>query len=215
CSTCPSFYQVSSSLSYQYSVLLSFSPASVLAVAKAKSPSQDLSLPSGPYSRVPSLGLVLFLLKNIAAYFFHQSQTSSGKAAVKQPIDKVIVPQVQRSLLVQLINNRAKLLAFCSYVIETCLFVLWRHLEYDLLYCTPTDLKDSLMPGASEFVFSKTDSSLPCVSSCRVTWGAGFGEALQRKLQEVKGLNSQVRSHSTFIQALVRRIQGLLHQPKS
>lgn len=60
--------------------------ASVLAVAKAKSPSpaltQDLSLPSGLYSRVPNLGLVLFLLKNIAAYFFHQSQTSSGKAAV-------------------------------------------------------------------------------------------------------------------------------------
>ena len=32
-------------------------------------------------------------------------------------------------------------------IIEACLFVLWRHLEYYLLYCTPTDPKDSLLPG--------------------------------------------------------------------
>lgn len=44
---------------------------------------------------------------------------------------------------------------------------------------------------------------------------AGFGEALQRKLLEVEGLYSQVRSRYTFIQALVRRIRGLLRQPKS
>lgn len=44
---------------------------------------------------------------------------------------------------------------------------------------------------------------------------AGFGEALQRKLLEVEGLYSQVRSRYTFIQALVRRIRGLLRQSKS
>lgn len=44
---------------------------------------------------------------------------------------------------------------------------------------------------------------------------AGFGEALQRKLLEVEGLYSQVRSRYTFIQALVRRIRGLIRQPKS
>ena len=44
---------------------------------------------------------------------------------------------------------------------------------------------------------------------------AGFGEALQRKLVEVEGLYSQVRSRYTFIQALVRRIRGLLRQNKS
>lgn len=45
--------------------------------------------------------------------------------------------------------------------------------------------------------------------------GAGFGEALQKKLQEVEGLYSQVRSRYTFIQALVRRIRGLLRHRKS
>uniref|UniRef100_A0A8K9WVG6 Uncharacterized protein n=1 Tax=Oncorhynchus mykiss TaxID=8022 RepID=A0A8K9WVG6_ONCMY len=178
--------------------------ASVLAVAKAKSPSpaltQDLSLPSGLYSRVPNLGLVLARQALGKLQCLEQPPPEELKEETHiQPIDKRI-SLVQRSLLVQLINNRAKLL--------TCLFVLWRHLEFDLLYCTPTDPKDSLMPGASEVLPRLT---LLYRGSCRVTWG----QALQRKLQEVEGLNSQVRSHSTFIQALVRRIQGLFHQPKS
>lgn len=44
---------------------------------------------------------------------------------------------------------------------------------------------------------------------------ASFGEALQRKLLEVEGLYSQARSRYTFIQALVRRIRGLLRQQKN
>ncbi|KAK6318018.1 hypothetical protein J4Q44_G00113090 [Coregonus suidteri] len=174
----------------------------------------DLALPSAPYSRVPSLGL----LKELCAALV------SGTGVEK-------ISSVQRSLLakrrlVQLINNRAKLLALCSYVIETCLFVLWRHLEYYLLYCTPADPKDSLMPGASAYRSCLTDDSFGrALGLSRVSqqdleqlqsdMGAGFGEALQRKLQEVEGLYSQVRSRSTFIQALVRRIRGLLRQPKS
>ncbi|KAI3371589.1 hypothetical protein L3Q82_024149, partial [Scortum barcoo] len=220
----------------------------------------DLSstLPSMAYSRAPSLGLVLYLLKNSAADFFrfHQSHRQSlGKlqsldqlppeelkelcqGLVSGPGGVEKISSVQRSLLakrrlVQLINNRAKLLALCSYVIETCLFVLWRHLEYYLLHCTPTDPKDSLLPGASLYRSRLTDDSFGGLQASggrglglsRVSqqdlellksdMAAGFGEALQRKLLEVEGLYSQVRSRYTFIQALVRRIRGLLRQPKS
>lgn len=42
-----------------------------------------------------------------------------------------------------------------------------------------------------------------------------FSESLQRRLLEVEGLYSQMRSRYTFIQALVRRIRGLLCRPKS
>uniref|UniRef100_A0AAQ5X032 Nucleoporin 205 n=1 Tax=Amphiprion ocellaris TaxID=80972 RepID=A0AAQ5X032_AMPOC len=210
------------------------------------------------YSRVPSLGLVLYLLKNSAADFFrfHQSHRQSlGKlqsldqlppeelkelcqGLVSGPGGVEKISSVQRNLLakrrlVQLINNRAKLLALCSYVIETCLFVLWRHLEYYLLHCTPTDPKDSLLPGAGLFRSRLTDDSFGGLQASggrglglsRVSqqdldllksdMAAGFGEALQRKLLEVEGLYSQVRSRYTFIQALVRRIRGLLRQPKS
>ncbi|CAB1322935.1 unnamed protein product [Coregonus sp. 'balchen'] len=186
-----------------------------------------LALPSAPYSRVPSLGLVLFLLKNSAADFFRFHQSHRQALGKLQSLEK-LPPEslLAKRRLVQLINNRAKLLALCSYVIETCLFVLWRHLEYYLLYCTPTDPKDSLMPGASAYRSRLTDDSFGrALGLSRVSqqdleqlqsdMGAGFGEALQRKLQEVEGLYSQVRSRSTFIQALVRRIRGLLRQPKS
>ncbi|XP_043979844.1 nuclear pore complex protein Nup205 [Gambusia affinis] len=216
------------------------------------------SVPSIAHSRIPSLGLVLYLLKNSAADFFqfHQSHRQSlGKlqsleqlppeelkelcqGLVSGPGGVEKISSVQRSLLarrrlVQFINNRAKLLALCSYVIETCLFVLWRHLEYYLLHCTPSDPKDSLLPGSSLFRTRLADDSLGALQAgagrgvglSRVSqqdldllkgdMAAGFGEALQRKLLEVEGQYSQVRSRYTFIQALVRRIRGLLRQPKS
>ncbi|XP_077452437.1 nuclear pore complex protein Nup205 isoform X2 [Stigmatopora argus] len=209
------------------------------------------------YSRAPSLGLVLFLLKNSANDFFrfHQSHRQSlGKlqsldqlppeelkelcqGLVSGPGGVEKISSVQRSLLakrrlVQLINNRAKLLALCSYIIETCLFVLWRHLEYYLLHCTPADPTDYPLPGAAlyrsrlgndSFGSLQTSSGRGAVSHVnkqdlellKSDMAAGFGEALQRKLLEVESLYSQVRSRYTFIQALVRRIRGLLRQPKS
>nr|XP_020458623.1 nuclear pore complex protein Nup205 [Monopterus albus] len=220
----------------------------------------DLSstLPSMPYSRAPSLGLVLYLLKNSAADFFRFHQCHRQSLGKLQSLDQLPpeelkelcqglvsgpggvekISSVQRNLLakrrlVQLINNRAKLLALCSYVIETCLFVLWRHLEYYLLHCTPTDPRGSLLPSASLYRSRLTEDSFGGLQASggrglglsRVSqqdldllksdMAAGFGEALQKKLLEVEGLYSQVRSRYTFIQALVRRIRGLLRQPKS
>ncbi|KAL0968511.1 hypothetical protein UPYG_G00267840 [Umbra pygmaea] len=233
-----------SSAQAQFSICL-FSPSVNEPVSRDGR--SDLALPS---SRVPGLGLVLFLLKTSAADFsrFHQSHRQAvGKlqsleqlqpdelkelcAALVSANGVEKISSVQRSLLakrrlVQLINNRAKLLALCSYVIETCLFVLWRHLEYYLLYCTPTDPKDSIMPGASAYRSRLTDDpfgralglsrvSQQDLEQLQGDMAAGFGEPLQRKLLEVEGLYSQVRSRYTFIQALVRRIRGLLRQPKS
>ncbi|CAM9310082.1 unnamed protein product [Lampetra planeri] len=246
-----------SSAQAQFSICL-FSPSGSEPAGRDGGRDLSSTVPSLVYSRVPGLGLVLYLLKNSAADFFrfHQSHRQSlGKlqsldqlppeelkelcqGLVSGPGGVEKISSVQRSLLakrrlVQLINNRAKLLALCSYVIETCLFVLWRHLEYYLLYCTPTDPKDSLLPGAGLYRSRLTDDSFGGLqtsggrglSLSRVSqqdldllkseMAAGFGEPLQRKLLEVEGLYSQVRSRYTFIQALVRRIRGLLRQAKS
>ncbi|KAM4619053.1 nuclear pore complex protein Nup205 [Polymixia lowei] len=209
------------------------------------------------YSRHPSLGVVLYLLKSSTADFFHFHQSHRQSLSKLQTLDQLPpeelkelcqglvsgpggvekISSVQRSLLakrrlVQLINNRAKLLALCSYVIETCLFVLWRHLEYYLLYCIPTDPKDSLLPGVGAYRSLADDSfgglqggvgrglglsriSQQDLDRLQSDMAAGFGEGLQKSLLEVEGLYSQVRSRYTFIQALVRRIRGLLRQPKS
>uniref|UniRef100_A0A672LR93 Nuclear pore complex protein Nup205-like n=1 Tax=Sinocyclocheilus grahami TaxID=75366 RepID=A0A672LR93_SINGR len=230
-----------SSAEAQFSLCL-FSPS-------ASEPA-DVAVPS---ARVPSLGLVLLLLKNSATDFFryHDSHRQSlnklerveqlppeelkelcqGLVSGSGGVEKV--PSVQRNVLakrrlVQLVNNRAKLLALCSYTIETCLFVIWRHLEFYLLYCTPTDPKDSLLPGFrgqdSFIAFCVDPSGSRGLSVSRVSQqdleqlqtdvANSFNEPLQRKLLEVEGLYSKTRSRHTFIQALTRRIRGLVHHAK-
>ncbi|XP_048024823.1 nuclear pore complex protein Nup205 isoform X1 [Megalobrama amblycephala] len=200
----------------------------------------DVSVPS---ARVPSLGLVLLLLKNSTTDFFryHDSHRQSlnklerveqlppeelkelcqGLVSGSGGVEKI--PSVQRNVLakrrlVQLVNNRAKLLALCSYIIETCLFVIWRHLEFYLLYCTPTDPKDSLLPGYRDPSGSRGLSvsrvSQQDLEQLQSDVANSFSEPLQRKLLEVEGLYSKTRSRHTFIQALTRRIRGLVHHAK-
>ncbi|XP_063052981.1 nuclear pore complex protein Nup205 [Engraulis encrasicolus] len=231
-----------SSSDAQFSICL-FSPTAI--EPAARDPTRpDLSVPSAPYSRVPSLGLVLYLLKSSAQDFFkyHDSHRQSlskldsleqlSPEELKELCQAIVtgagvvekLPSVQRSQLakrrlVQLINNRAKLMALCSYIIETCLFVLWRHLEYYLLYCTPTDPKDSLLPGykaaSGGRALGLAHVSQQDLEQLQSDVGGSFGEAVQRKLLEVESLYSKGRSRYTFIQALTRRIRGLVRQTKT
>uniref|UniRef100_A0A673G8I8 Nucleoporin 205 n=1 Tax=Sinocyclocheilus rhinocerous TaxID=307959 RepID=A0A673G8I8_9TELE len=230
-----------SSAEAQFSLCL-FSPS-------ASEPAGQFLYVAVPSARVPSLGLVLLLLKNSATDFFryHDSHRQSlnklerveqlppeelkelcqGLVSGSGGVEKI--PSVQRNVLgkrrlVLLVNNRAKLLALCSYIIETCLFVIWRHLEFYLLYCTPTDPKDSLLPGYrgqdSLVAFCVDPSGSRGLSVLRVSQqdleqlqsdvANSFNEPLQRKLLEVEGLYSKTRSRHTFIQALTRRIRGLI-----
>uniref|UniRef100_A0A8C2IIU5 Nucleoporin 205 n=1 Tax=Cyprinus carpio TaxID=7962 RepID=A0A8C2IIU5_CYPCA len=213
--------------------------------------SPSASEPAGQYvavpsARVPSLGLVLLLLKNSTTDFFryhdsHRQSLNKLERVEQLPPEELKelcqvlvsgsggvekIPSVQRNVLakrrlVQLVNNRAKLLALCSYIIETCLFVIWRHLEFYLLYCTPTDPKDSLLPGyrgqpSLVLVFFKARGlsvsrvSQQDLEQLQSDVANSFNEPLQRKLLEVEGLYSKTRSRHTFIQALTRRIRGLV-----
>lgn len=83
-------------------------------------------------------------------------------------VDKISTAQkyvLARRRLVKLINNRAKLLSLCSFIIETCLFILWRHLEYYLLHCTPTDSQDSLFASRSLFKSRRLQDSFASESN--------------------------------------------------
>ncbi|KAG9466567.1 hypothetical protein GDO78_016409 [Eleutherodactylus coqui] len=120
-----------------------------------------------PSWRLPSLGIVLSLLKQCSSDFFtyydiHRQSVSKLQNVEQLPpdeikelcqsetpvgVDKISTTQkylLARRRLVKLINSRAKLLSICCYIIETCLFILWRHLEYYLLQCTPSDSQDTL-----------------------------------------------------------------------
>lgn len=207
---------------------------------------QDTQVPVVPYWRLPGLGIIIYLLKQSASDFFsyydsHRRSVNKLQNVEQLPpdeikelcqsvmpagIDKISTAQkcvLARRRLVKLINNRAKLLSLCSYIIETCLFILWRHLEYYLLHCTPMDSQDSLF--ASRTLLKSRRLQEPNLDFSRSGLAQvnqhdidqlqsdainAFGESLQKKLLDIEGLYSKVRSRYSFIQALVRRIRGLL-----
>ncbi|XP_065139571.1 nuclear pore complex protein Nup205 [Paramisgurnus dabryanus] len=231
-------------MEYCQTLLLQSSPEaqfSLCLFSPSASEPADVAMPS---ARVPSLGLVLLLLKNSATDFFryhdsHRQSLSKLERVEQLPPEELKelcqellsgsagvekISSVQRNVLakrrlVQLVNNRAKLLALCSYIIETCLFVIWRHLEFYLLYCTPSDPKTSLLPGYKDVSGSRGLSvsrvSQQDLEQLQSDMANSFNESLQRKLLEVEGLYSKSRSRHTFIQALTRRIRGLVRHAKS
>uniref|UniRef100_A0A4W2EDV0 Nucleoporin 205 n=1 Tax=Bos indicus x Bos taurus TaxID=30522 RepID=A0A4W2EDV0_BOBOX len=237
-----------SSPTFQHAVCL-FTP-SLSETINRDGPRQDTQVPVVPYWHLPGLGIIVYLLRQSANDFFsyydsHRRSVNKLQNVEQLPpdeikelcqsvmpagVDKISTAQkyvLARRRLVKLINNRAKLLSLCSFIIETCLFILWRHLEYYLLHCTPTDSQDSLFASRSLFKSRRLQDSFASESNLDFRSGlttvsqhdidqlladaiSAFGESLQKKLLDIEGLYSKVRSRYSFIQALVRRIRGLL-----
>ncbi|XP_064145752.1 nuclear pore complex protein Nup205 isoform X2 [Loxodonta africana] len=237
-----------SSPTFQHAVCL-FTP-SLSETMNRDGPRQDAQAPVVPYWRLPGLGIIVYLLKQSASDFFsyydsHRRSVNKLQNVEQLPpdeikelcqsvmpagVDKISTAQkyvLARRRLVKLINNRAKLLSLCSFIIETCLFIFWRHLEYYLLHCTPTDSQDSLFASRTLFKSRRQQDSFTSDASLDFRSGLTvvsqhdidqlqadsinvFGESLQKKLLDIEGLYSKVRSRYSFIQALVRRIRGLL-----
>ncbi|NXC50216.1 NU205 protein, partial [Penelope pileata] len=234
--------------SFQHTVCL-FTP-SLSESTNRDGPRQDTQAPVVPYWRLPGLGIIIYLLKQSTNDFFsyydsHRQSVNKLQNVEQLPpdeikelcqsvmpagVDKISTAQkyvLARRRLVKLINNRAKLLSLCSYIIETCLFILWRHLEHYLLNCTPADSQDPLLSSRTSFKRGRLQDSFGSEPSLDFSSGLNrvsqhdidqlqieatnsFGESLQKKLLDMEGLYSKVRSRYTFIQALVRRIRGLL-----
>uniref|UniRef100_A0A8C7BTY9 Nucleoporin 205 n=1 Tax=Neovison vison TaxID=452646 RepID=A0A8C7BTY9_NEOVI len=233
---------------FQHAVCL-FTP-SLSETINRDGPRQDTQAPVIPYWRLPGLGIIVYLLKQSANDFFsyydsHRRSVNKLQNVEQLPPDEIkelcqsVMPVgvekistaqkyvLARRRLVKLINNRAKLLSLCSFIIETCLFILWRHLEYYLLHCTPTDSQDSLFASRTLFKSRRLQDSFTSETNLDFRSGLtgvsqhdidqlqadainAFGESLQKKLLDIEGLYSKVRSRYSFIQALVRRIRGLL-----
>uniref|UniRef100_A0A2K5QGI6 Nucleoporin 205 n=1 Tax=Cebus imitator TaxID=2715852 RepID=A0A2K5QGI6_CEBIM len=243
-----------SSPTFQHAVCL-FTP-SLSETVNRDGPRQDTQAPVVPYWRLPGLGIIVYLLKQSANDFFsyydsHRQSVSKLQNVEQLPpdeikelcqsvmpagVDKISTAQkyvLARRRLVKVINNRAKLL--CSFnliIIETCLFILWRHLEYYLLHCMPTDSQDSLFASRTLFKSRRLQDSFGSETNLDFRSGLAivsqhdldqlqadainaFGESLQKKLLDIEGLYSKVRSRYSFIQALVRRIRGLLRTSRN
>ncbi|XP_030322629.1 nuclear pore complex protein Nup205 isoform X3 [Calypte anna] len=234
--------------SFQHTVCL-FTP-SLSESTSRDGPRQDTQAPVVPYWHLPGLGIIVYLLKQSTSDFFsyydsHRQSVNKLQNVEQLPpdeikelcqsvmpagVDKISTSQkyvLARRRLVKLINNRAKLLSLCSYIIETCLFILWRHLEHYLLHCTPSDSQDPLLTSRMSFKKGRLQDSFGSepsldfssrlnrvsqhdIEQLQIEATNSFGESLQKKLLDIEGLYSKVRSRYTFIQALVRRIRGLL-----
>ncbi|XP_069822932.1 nuclear pore complex protein Nup205 [Dendropsophus ebraccatus] len=227
-----------------------FTPSLTESGGSSSRDTSRLDTQSSPFPswRLPSLGIVLSLLKQCSSDFFtyydiHRQSVSKLQNVEQLPpdeikelcqsetpvgVDKISTTQkylLARRRLVKLINSRAKLLSVCCYIIETCLFILWRHLEYYLLQCTPSDGQDSLFSNSSltsrrfqDTLNSDRNSDLRAQNKLSQQdmemlqrEGANlFGESLQKRLLDIESMYCKVRSRHSFIQALLRRIRGLL-----
>uniref|UniRef100_A0A8C5QUY0 Nucleoporin 205 n=1 Tax=Leptobrachium leishanense TaxID=445787 RepID=A0A8C5QUY0_9ANUR len=232
-----------SSTTFQQTVCL-FTP-SLAEPASRDGQRPDTHIAILPSWRMPSLGIVLHLLKQSANDFFtyydvHRQSVGKLQNVEQLPpdeikelilsemligIDKISTTQkyaLARRRLVKLINHKAKLLSVCSYIIETCLFIFWQHLEYYLLHCKPIDTQESLLsafgsrpfqdtlPGVDLRIMGQTRVSQQDIDMLQREGANSFGESLQKRLLDIEGLYCKVRSRQSFIQALVRRIRGLL-----
>ncbi|XP_048463946.1 nuclear pore complex protein Nup205 [Rhincodon typus] len=245
---------IQSSPGSQYTICL-FTPSLAEGTSREAS-RQDAPLPMVPYWRLPSLGVVLFLLKQSANDFFsnyeihRQSVTKYQnlqhlppdeikelcQAMVPFGVDKISAVQrhvLARRRLVQQINHRAELLSLYCFIVENCLFILWRHLEYYFLYFTPPDAHVSLniqsgsyrgrrfqdrsgldaSPESRRLVLSQVNQH--DIEQLQIDASASFGESLQKKLLDIESVYCKVRSRHLFIQALVRRIRGLVRIKRS
>ncbi|KAG8438696.1 hypothetical protein GDO86_005039 [Hymenochirus boettgeri] len=233
---------------FQQTVCL-FTP-SLSESASRDGPRPDSQVSIFPSWRLPGLGIIIYLLKQSANDFFtyydiHRQSVVKLQNVEQLPpdeikelcqsempvgVEKISTTQkyaLARRRLVKIINSRAKLLSICTYIIETCLFILWRHLEYYLLHWSASDLQDSLLSnttfGMRRFQDTlNTDNNLDLRSlgqnkfskqdiEMLLREGANsIGESLQKRLLDIESLYCKVRSRHSFIQALVRRIKGLL-----
>ncbi|XP_078424660.1 nuclear pore complex protein Nup205 [Cetorhinus maximus] len=245
---------IQSSTGSQYTICL-FTPSLAEGTSREGS-RQDAQLPMVPYWRLPSLGVILFLLKQSANDFFssyeshRQSVTKYQnlqhlppdeikelcQALVSVGVDKISAAQRQvlaRRRLVQQINHRAELLSLYCFIVENCLFILWRHLEYYFLYFTPSDAHVSLdilsgsyrgrrfqdsysfdsNPDSRRFILTQVHQH--DIEQLQIDATASFGESLQKKLLDIESVYCKVRSRHLFIQALVRRIRGLVRMKRT
>uniref|UniRef100_A0A8C9L7F6 Nucleoporin 205 n=1 Tax=Pavo cristatus TaxID=9049 RepID=A0A8C9L7F6_PAVCR len=186
--------------SFEHTVCL-FTP-SLSESTNRDGPRQDTQAPVVPYWRLPGLGIIIYLLKQSTNDFFsyydsHRQSVNKLQNVEQLPpdeikelcqsvmpagVDKISTAQkyvLARRRLVKLINNRAKLLSLCSYIIETCLFILWRHLEHYLLNYTPTDSQDSLLSSRISFKRGRLQES-------SLDFSSGLNRVSQHDIDQVR-----------------------------
>ncbi|CAG2238144.1 NUP192 [Mytilus edulis] len=242
-----------SGLSSQYCRIL-FGPSLEEALSRDIRSGEEYSVSSLTFT--PSLGVIVYQLRQCASNFMyvydshqqHQRKQHSSLSTddLKEysgvPMTEKIAShqrqQLARRRLSQIVNDKWREMQQLSYIIENCIFILWRHLEYYLVHCVPNDQQPSIyqvhiqrqqqmrrlqdLTGSPRSILEQQqqytqdpDEMSKIVSREEL---AAFksnvtnvvSESLLKKIQEINQSFCKNRSHYGFVEALIRRLRRLL-----
>ncbi|KAL8613661.1 hypothetical protein ACOMHN_029753 [Nucella lapillus] len=246
-----------SSSTYQYSRILfgpSLEEATVRDLHNGDDGSNAVSL---SMYQAPSLGVVVYQLRMCAAQFstvfeshrqieqkmaaIHELSTEDLKQLSETSGAEKLSSQqrqaVARLRLHQMVTSKAQELQHLSYILENCLFIVWRHLEYYLLHCVPASqqpqafqnlaqqqqqmrrLQDPSWPQEGggdmagvrgeleEAAHGVTHSDLDLLKK---TVPSVITEVLLKKVLDINQNYGKRHTHYSFTEAIVRRIRRLL-----
>ncbi|OXB65170.1 hypothetical protein ASZ78_005286 [Callipepla squamata] len=166
--------------SFEHTVCL-FTP-SLSESTNRDGPRQDTQVPVVPYWRLPGLGIIIYLLKQSTNDFFSYYDSHRQSVNKLQNVEQ-LPPDEIKEVPVPLTLTSFK----------------------------RGRLQDSFGSESSlDFSSGLNRVSQHDIDQLQIETTNSFGESLQKKLLDIEGLYSKVRSRYTFIQALVRRIRGLL-----
>ena len=137
--------------------------------------------------------------------------------------------------LVTVVSCKVEELQRLSYSIENCLFLIWKHLEFYLLHCVPVDQGSSLyqlntskqlmrrmqdtpgspliIPETSVIASENVDINVTRqdLEKLKADAPGCLNDMMFKNLNNIEQCYSKNRTSHSFLQALIRRIRGLLH----
>ncbi|RMC03256.1 hypothetical protein DUI87_20450 [Hirundo rustica rustica] len=174
--------------SFQHTVCL-FTP-SLSESTNRDGPRQDTQAPMVPYWHLPGLGIIVYLLKQSTSDFFSYYDSHRQSVNKLQNVEQLPPDEIKE------------------------LRYLYKPHEHSIL-CSPPEGWIEALQGDEDNSFGSEPSldfssglnrvSQHDIEQLQVEATNSFGESLQKKLLDIEGLYSKVRSRYTFIQALVRR----------
>ncbi|CAG5133814.1 unnamed protein product [Candidula unifasciata] len=147
--------------------------------------------------------------------------------------------EVARSHLLHILAQKSQQLQHYVYIVENCLYITWRHLDFYLVHCIPADQTTMTTPtlmrhrtglrkltGTGESFGELSTLGSPAVSAglSQVALGVSrsdidhlrsiapsvLNEAFFKKVQYVDQSYGKQRTHYSFTEAIIRRIKRVL-----
>ncbi|GFS19080.1 nuclear pore complex protein Nup205-like, partial [Elysia marginata] len=237
---------------------LLFGPSLEEASSREGAKAEELSVTLGVGRRL-GVGVVLLLLQQSACQFalvldahkqLSQKLDSLPELTAEDlkqlcgdsAVEKLSLQQrqeVARGRLVHSLAQKSRQLQHYVYIVENCLYVIWRHLEFFLVHCVPANQTSMTTPtlirhrlgmrkltGASESFLESSIIGSPATSSglsqfalgvsrqdiehLKTTAPSVLNETFFKKVQHVDEHYGKERSHYSFTEAIVRRIKRVL-----